>query len=207
MKKLLVVLAAAFSLAVAAPVHATDPAVTVAVTGDPSTYDVFAWLDDNAMPIPWSFTWSGTPPVDSDGVTHHATVAMFTTDGVDYIVTHNDPETGLYDMVVPTSLYGGNAGAASAATAGTFEDMAPGQLAWGFDGGELTPALFTSGVSYGSGGGTGVSFDLVGDAFDSSTGTLAAYVGTGVGVIVAVLLLALGVGLLVRYLRKGVRAA
>jgi type IV secretory pathway VirB2 component (pilin) len=49
--------------------------------------------------------------------------------------------------------------------------------------------------------------DPVGDAFTSGQTSLMGYITTGIGVIVAVLLAGLGVGLLVKYLRKAVRAA
>lgn len=49
--------------------------------------------------------------------------------------------------------------------------------------------------------------DPVDAAFDSGQTSLTAYIATGIGVIVAVLIAGLGVGLLVKYLRKAVRAA
>lgn len=49
--------------------------------------------------------------------------------------------------------------------------------------------------------------DPVSDAFTSGQSSLTGYITQGVGVIVAVLLLGLGIGLLVKYLRKAVRAA
>ena len=51
------------------------------------------------------------------------------------------------------------------------------------------------------------SADAVTDAFDDGQTSITGYIASGIGVIVAVLLLGLGVGLLVKYLRKAVRAA
>lgn len=49
--------------------------------------------------------------------------------------------------------------------------------------------------------------DPVDDAFTAGQTSITGYIASGIGVIVAVLLLGLGVGLLVKYLRKAVRAA
>ncbi len=51
------------------------------------------------------------------------------------------------------------------------------------------------------------SADPVANAFASGETSLMTYIGLGIGVIVVVLLAGLGVGLLVKYLRKAVRAA
>ena len=49
--------------------------------------------------------------------------------------------------------------------------------------------------------------DPVDSAFSTGQTSISGYIASGIGVIVAVLLLGLGVGLLVKYLRKAVRAA
>lgn len=218
MKKLLVGVVLAVSLVAPVRARAAAPvSLSIVTTGDPSTYDWSTY--DGSTPLPWSFAWSNLPPGLADGCGPGCTigaspVALFTVGGVEYVNGYNEGAPPEYqNYPIPVSVFGSEADAIAANSGPNVTGVGTGDAWWQYccPSGTFPSAdqvtysyglVSVDGVGGSSGGG-----DLVGAAFASSGSTLATYVGLGVGVIVAALSVAVGVGLLVRYLRKGVRAA
>ena len=168
-------------------------------------YDWEAWFADTSQPIPWTMTWTGLPA----GVVAYG---YFASHGTAYLVSHNLSGASPQNVVLPVALYGGvTSHAASVAPDCTF-DPAP-AIGDVFVIAEIVEAPYMActhdvgAVSYAAGGGGEVTSDPVSDGFTAGWALITARVGNGVGVVVTVLLFTLGVGLVVRYLRRAVRAA